>query len=60
MTAFTVTFLNSSRTTLTDAQVIAGTSPGPARYVDVLLTVQAAGGSSTVTKSIYGEAALRN
>jgi prepilin-type N-terminal cleavage/methylation domain-containing protein len=60
VTAFTVTFLNSSRTTLTDAQVIAGTSPGPARYVDVLLTIQAAAGGTTVAKSIYGEAALRN
>jgi len=60
VTAFTLTFLNSSRTTLTDAQVVAGTSPGPARYVDVLLTVQAQGGAVTVTKSIYGETALRN
>ena len=59
VTAFTVTFLNSSQT-------VAGCTgdrrhlAGPARYVDVLLTVQAAGGASTITKSIYGEVALRN
>jgi hypothetical protein len=28
--------------------------------VDVLLTIQAAAGGTTVAKSIYGEAALRN
>ena len=60
VTAFTVTFLNSSRTTLTDAQVIAGTSPGPVHYVDVLLTTQTTIGASTLTRSIYGEVALRN
>ncbi len=60
VTAFTVTFLNSSRATLTDAQVVAGTAPGPAHYADVLLTVQTPAGTSSVTKSIYGEVALRN
>jgi prepilin-type N-terminal cleavage/methylation domain-containing protein len=60
VTAFTLTFLNASRASLTDAQVVAATSPGPARYVDVLLTVQASYGAGTITKSITEEVALRN
>lgn len=57
VTAFTLTFLDSSRTALTAANVTAANNT---RYVDLKITVSTASATGNVAKTIYGEAALRN
>jgi Tfp pilus assembly protein PilW len=55
--AFTLIFLNSSRTALTASQV---TASNATRYVDLKITQQVSAGAGSVSKTIYGEVAIRN
>ena len=55
--SFTLTFLDSSRAPLTASQV---TASNATRYVDLKITLQAPAGATTISKTIYGEVAIRN